>query len=47
MEVPEEGDPDTALNVRKNTPDGKQPRKKIFEVTEDDYFNELKVKTPK
>ena len=43
----EEGALYKSLNVKKKTPDEKQPWKTIHEVMEDDYFNESKVKNSK
>ena len=42
MEILDKGALEKSLNIEKRTPDFKKPRKKIYEVLEDDYFDESK-----
>ena len=46
MEIIEEGDPEKALNAKSKTQYVKQPQRTIYEVIENDYLNESKVKFP-
>ena len=45
MEILEEGALQKALNAEKKTRDENPPRKTIYEVIEDDYFDELQLKS--
>ena len=47
MEILGEGATEKALNVKKKTQYGKEPQKTMYEVIEDDYFYESKVRFPK
>ena len=53
MEITEEGALDKALNIEKNTPDGRKEKKNIYiyiyiyEVIEYGYCHESNVKIPK
>ena len=43
MEILEKGPPQKTLNTENKDPDEKYPRKTIYEVIEDDYFDESYV----
>ena len=47
MEILEEGAIEKTLNIKNKTPDEKNPWKNIYEVIEDKYSDESKVKPPK